>query len=174
MICFLRHADGTGQAPEAPLSDAGQRAADAAVPLLSAFGIKSVWTSPYLRARQTVRPFAEEGGFDLRVDERLREREHGAVPPGGWDDEAEQLFSDREARPHGGESIADVAARSSDTIAEIRAASDRPLLATRGFWLSVALARYGRLLNIASWRAMPRPALFVVDRGGLREQELCL
>lgn len=172
MIWFLRHADGTGQAPEAPLSEPGRRAADGIVARLERLGITRIVSSPYARARETVAPFAAAAGLSIAEDARLREREHGAVPQGGWDAEAEALFADFEAQPYGGESLADVSRRGHAAIAEVAASGERPLIATHGLWLSVVLSAFGRELSIPIWRAMPRPALFVVEDGRARQLEL--
>ncbi|MEM8759033.1 MAG: histidine phosphatase family protein [Pseudomonadota bacterium] len=172
MIWFLRHADGTGQAPDAPLSPEGQCAALAIVPALQSLDITRIVSSPYARARETVEPFAEAARLTIHTDPRLREREHGAVPPGGWDREAEMMFADLDAAPFGGESLADVAERGQLAVAEIIAAGDGALIVTHGLWLSVILSAYGRPLDIPSWRAMPCPALFELSDARARELEL--
>ena len=76
-----------------------------------------VWTGPSLRARQT----AEALALDASVEPLLADQDHGSWAGRSFDDlQAEQpesivaWLSDPNAAPHGGESLADVARRSSD------------------------------------------------------------
>lgn len=165
----MRHADAVGQAPGAALSEAGRRAAEALVPVLAQREIRRVVSSPYLRAIQTVAPFAAAAELAIAEDARLREREHGAVPEGRWAEEAEILFGDWEAEPWGGESLAAAAARGA---AAIEGAADGTLFATHGLLLTLILGAFGREMSIPVWRAMPRPALFELRPGIWREVAL--
>ncbi|MEM9431726.1 MAG: histidine phosphatase family protein [Pseudomonadota bacterium] len=169
VIYAVRHADATGQAPDAALSAAGRRAVEALVPVLARREIRRVVSSPHLRARETVAPFAASAGLAIAEDARLREREHGAVPEGRWAEEAEILFGDWDAEPWGGESLAAAAARGA---AAIEGAADGTLFATHGLLLTLILGAYGREVSIPVWRAMPRPALFELGPGTWREIEL--
>ncbi|OBQ75349.1 histidine phosphatase family protein [Mesorhizobium erdmanii] len=76
-----------------------------------------VWTAPALRARQTAEALALDGS----VDPLLADQDHGSWAGKGFDDvQAQQpegiaaWLTDPHAAPHGGESLADVAHRSSD------------------------------------------------------------
>ncbi|MEL6766229.1 MAG: histidine phosphatase family protein [Pseudomonadota bacterium] len=172
MIWFLRHADSMGQAPDAALSAEGAQAAEMLVPVLLGLPINRIHSSPYRRALDTAAPFAAAAQISVHEDERLRERVHGAVPPGGCGEEIEHLFADFEARPHGGESLSDVAQRGQAAVAEIAGGGEGALIATHGLWLSVILSAYGRPLDIPSWRSMPRPALFELHNGRVRSIEV--
>ncbi|RLV54899.1 NUDIX hydrolase [Aeromicrobium phragmitis] len=56
-----------------PLSTRGLREAELIVPTLAAFGIRRVVSSPALRCRQTVEPFATAHRRDVHLDEDLTE-----------------------------------------------------------------------------------------------------
>lgn len=163
MLVFLRHADSTGQAPDAPLTAQGQADALALVPRLARLGITHIWSSPFVRARETVRPFAEQAGLTVQCDPRLEERRHGPVPEGQWAEEARALFADPDARPWDGESRNDVLARGKAMIADIETQGTTPLVACHGFWLSCVLTLYGAPGTEAAWRALPRPAVICAD-----------
>lgn len=99
-----------------------------------------VWSSSYVRARQTARLALQAAGLDLpvRVDERLRDRELGVLDRLTWQgvlarhpEEAE--LRDRLGkfyhRPPGGESWADVALRLRSVLADLdRLAGGRRVL----------------------------------------------
>ena len=66
---------------EWPLSARGHEQAEALAPLLGPLGIESLYSSPYIRARQTVMPFAGQAGLGIEIHEGLRERRisHGLI-----------------------------------------------------------------------------------------------
>jgi len=78
---LLRHAKATprtdwkGQDGKRPLLPAGKDQARSLVPLLAAFGIKRIVTSPWVRCLTTVEPYAL--ARDLTIIERLALSEHG-------------------------------------------------------------------------------------------------
>lgn len=63
-----------------PLTEAGRRQADALVPVLSAFGIAEVVTSPWTRCRRTVQPYLTAAGLSPSEEERLTEAQHADGP----------------------------------------------------------------------------------------------
>lgn len=79
-LVLLRHAtaepreefDGSDDL-DRPLSTRGQREAELIVPTLAAFGVRRVVSSPALRCRQTVQPFASAYRRDVHLDEDLTE-----------------------------------------------------------------------------------------------------
>jgi 2,3-bisphosphoglycerate-dependent phosphoglycerate mutase len=77
-----------------PLSEIGERQATALTTLLDPLGITAVHSSPYLRAQQTIVPFAESNGLQVALDGDLGERRltkdalarFGDVWRESWDD----------------------------------------------------------------------------------------
>lgn len=57
-----------------PLTLVGRRRADALVPLLEAYGVRRVLTSPAVRCASTVEPYARSIDAFLRLDDRLTEQ----------------------------------------------------------------------------------------------------
>lgn len=169
MIYFLRHAIGTGHAPETPLAPEGHAAARALVPQLEGLGIDTVWSSPYARARETVAPFVAKAALPIREDGRLSERRHGPVPEGMWGEEVRQLYADPDAAPFGGESRNDLIARAKRLVADIAAEPGTALVGCHGFWLATYLSTKGAPATEAFWRAIKRPALFAVGAEGFEE-----
>lgn len=78
---LLRHAKATprsewkGPDGKRPLLPAGFVQAKSVAPLLAAFGVKRIVTSPWVRCRTTVEPYAESR--NIKVIERLALSEHG-------------------------------------------------------------------------------------------------
>jgi 8-oxo-dGTP diphosphatase len=80
-VVVLRHAHAlprakwTGDDQLRPLSEQGLREAHELVPLLAAYGVSQVVTSPSTRCVQTVEPYVEHLGAEMVVDEGLSEEE---------------------------------------------------------------------------------------------------
>lgn len=142
---------------DVPLSDAGHGQAEA---LGHWFGRLPedeqptvVWTSPYVRAQQTVDGILKGAGLDLPVvlDERLREREFGVLDGLTRKGITAQFAGESERRkrlgkfyhrPPGGESWSDVLLRLRAALDELRleAAGERVVLV--GHQVVVLLVRY--------------------------------
>jgi 2,3-bisphosphoglycerate-dependent phosphoglycerate mutase len=77
-LLLIRHAqsvpDRAIPEEEWPLSDAGRAQAQTLTSLLSRLGANSVVSSPYIRAVDTVRPFAERRHLPIAIEPDLRER----------------------------------------------------------------------------------------------------
>ncbi|GIG37263.1 NUDIX hydrolase [Cellulomonas pakistanensis] len=63
-----------------PLTEVGRRQAAALVPVLSAYGVAEVVTSPWLRCGATVEPYASAAGLPLDRREPLTEAQHEESP----------------------------------------------------------------------------------------------
>lgn len=143
---------------DVPLSDLGRRQAQALGRWIAEQPEQErptvVWTSPYVRARQTAEIALEAagaGGVPVVVDERLREREFGVLDgltrkgiTAQYPEESERraLIGKFYHRPPGGESWVDVAQRLRAVLDEIRidARGERVLL--MGHQVVVLLTRY--------------------------------
>ena len=56
-----------------PLTKAGRRQAEALADRLADAGVKTLWSSPYVRCVQTLEPLAERLGLPIETDDRLAE-----------------------------------------------------------------------------------------------------
>jgi broad specificity phosphatase PhoE len=142
---------------DVPLSDLGRRQAQALGRWTAERPADErptvLWTSPYVRARQTAEIALEAAGLDLPVvvDERLREREFGVLDRltrrgimAQFPDESERRkrLGKFYHRPPGGESWSDVLLRVRAALDDVRreAAGERVLLVAHQ--VVVLLVRY--------------------------------
>ncbi|WP_285665610.1 histidine phosphatase family protein [Actinorhabdospora filicis] len=88
------------------LTDAGFAQAEAVARHFSTAPGVTLWSSPLLRARQTIAPLATKLGLDVRLDERLRERANwdGTRPIGDFLADWARCTADRDHVPAEGES----------------------------------------------------------------------
>ncbi|TNE35949.1 MAG: histidine phosphatase family protein, partial [Alphaproteobacteria bacterium] len=124
-IYLLRHAESVfdPSRPEADweLSSKGEAAARDWVPRLGLLGITKIVSSPYLRCRRTVAPFAGVSGLEVEIYADLRERNLGGFieDPSDFFATMERLWNDRELRYLSGETGAEVTNRIYETLGEL-------------------------------------------------------
>lgn len=170
-IYLIRHCQATGQAPEAPLTEAGRAQALRLRDHLAALPIARVVSSPFLRARDSAAPLATRLGLTVAIDARLSERVLGADPAADWRNRLRLSFADPGLSWPGGESGRDATARG-------RAAVDA---ATEGVEGAVAIVTHGNLLALIlqsfdgrsgfdAWAKLTNPDIFRIDRGGTAQR----
>jgi broad specificity phosphatase PhoE len=142
---------------DVPLSDRGKQQSEGLGLWLARLGPEerptSVWVSPYLRAVQTVEIALAAAGVDLpvTVDERLREREFGALDgltrhgiEAQYPDEAERRKAVGKFyhRPPGGESWTDALLRVRSAVGDMRRDCEGHRVLVVAHQVVVLLVRY--------------------------------
>jgi 8-oxo-dGTP pyrophosphatase MutT (NUDIX family)/phosphohistidine phosphatase SixA len=85
-IVFARHGRATkrsawrGTEAGRPLTPEGVLQANALVPVLAAFGVAQVISSPWARCEKTLRPYAKRAGLTLELEQALTETSHKRRP----------------------------------------------------------------------------------------------
>ncbi len=85
-LLVIRHAHAVGRGrwkgddPRRPLDRRGARQAAALVPLVTAYGVRRVVSSPSVRCADTLAPFATRAGLRMRLKDGLSEEGHVAEP----------------------------------------------------------------------------------------------
>ena len=107
--------------------------------------IDRIVTSPLLRCRRLAEHIAAARRTPVTADPRLREMDFGAWENHAWADipraELDLWAKDfLHARPHGGESVAMLTARTRDAIADVSAGQDHVLIVTHAGVIKAALA----------------------------------
>jgi 2,3-bisphosphoglycerate-dependent phosphoglycerate mutase len=158
---------------EWPLSEAGRRQAADLPTALAELGVDALASSPYLRAIETLRPYAELAGLEISIDEDLRERALGGWLPNLADVEAavRRMHADLDFQLEGGESGRACVARFDAALARVIAAHPGRTIAvgSHGGVLGHLISRQGVALPDAFWKRIRNPHLFIFDaRDGLR------
>ena len=156
-----------------PLSEPGAAQAAALAPVLAELGVDALASSPYLRAIETLRPYADAAGLEIAVDEDLRERALGGWMPNLADVEAavRRMHADLDFQLEGGESGRACVARFEAALARVVAANPGRTIAvgSHGGVLGHLISRQGAQLPENFWRRIRNPHIFVFDAGaGLR------
>jgi 2,3-bisphosphoglycerate-dependent phosphoglycerate mutase len=168
-LLLVRHCQSAGQDPDAALTDAGHRAAHALAERLLEHPIDRVVSSTYLRARQTLAPYASRRGLELELDERLVERRLSPAPIASWREVVERSFVDPDHRAPGGESGRETLERGWKALeAILDAGHSLPVVASHGQLISLVLQRIDPAFGFAGWRALANPDVFWIERAGGR------
>ena len=172
-VYLLRHAESRPSAavkePDWPLSELGKKQAHDIMPTLAKLDIDYVYTSPYLRAVETAKPFAGCAGKPLRVHDELREQ------LSLWADSVEEFmeqmrkkWEDFHFAPPGGESNAECQLRVVNAVRDIirRHPGSTLLVSSHGNAISLLLNSIHSSFNFEGWMAMKNPDLFRIKVEG--------
>lgn len=161
---LIRHCRAEGQAPEAPLTDAGRRQAEALAELLYVRNISAIVASPYVRAVQSIEPLARRLALPVRTDERLKERVLSGVDRPDWQEMLQHTFTDPDLCYEGGESSRNAACRALSAIDDARSAGGADTaVVTHGNLLALVLRHYTGEFGYAEWARLSNPDVFRVS-----------
>ena len=124
--------------------------------------IDAAYSSPYLRARQTIEPMARARGLAIDTIEDLRERLLSAVELPDWRAHLRRSWNDFDYAPPGGESgrVAQArVVRVLDTITS-RHSAGTVIVASHGNLIALALNAFMPRVDYAFWESIPMPAVF--------------
>jgi probable phosphomutase (TIGR03848 family) len=151
-----------GRSPGVHLDSKGQRQARALAGALGRLPIAAVYSSPLDRARETAAPLAGRLGLGLRITSGLEELDYGdwtgrTLESLAGDPVWQRFNRERAAtRIPGGETMGEVVARASDSVADMRAEHPGAL---------VAAVTHGDVIRalLASWAGMPLDHLLLLE-----------
>jgi len=168
-VLLIRHAESQPDAglaePDWPLNSTGQQQSKALAGTLQAQGVEVVYSSPYRRAVDTVRPLAAAAGLPISIEDDLRERKLTDGFRADWKTLVEKAWADWSFALPGCESGLDCQAR-------VRACVDR--LARENSGRTIALASHGNAIALylssldetfgfKGWKSMKNPDIFLVN-----------
>ena len=173
-VLLVRHAEpvrpGTAGFDEftRPLTAKGMLDAEGLRDKHSSTRIDAAYSSPYIRARQTIEPIAAARGLTIETVNDLRERLLSPVEVADWRTHLRRSWKDFDYSPTGGESGRIAQARVMrvlDTIAA-RHAGGTVMLASHGNLIALALHAMMPGVDYEFWESIPMPAVFTLMRDG--------
>lgn len=173
-VLLIRHAEpvapGTSGFDEytRPLTQKGIRDAHRLSEMLASTRIDAAYSSPYLRARQTIEPLARARGFTIETIDDLRERTLSLADLPDWRAHYQRSWEDFDYALAGGESSRDAQVRVLrvlDSIAS-RHSERTVILASHGNLIALALHALMPDVNYEFWESIGMPAVFTLMREG--------
>lgn len=179
LFLLIRHAESPWSPDDMrPLSPIGRRAAEHLSASLASFGIEAIYSSPYARALETVRPLANHLGLPIQELRDLRERTLGSFRCDTVDEAVTATWSDFDFVHPGGESSRAAQARAHAVTQMLarRHPTGPVALATHGNLLALLLNAFDRSAGVDLWRSLTLPDVFRLrvfpNGGGLFERVL--
>jgi 2,3-bisphosphoglycerate-dependent phosphoglycerate mutase len=178
-VYLVRHAasvtDPTLPEPFWGLSETGREQARALVPHLMAAGITRLYASPYPRAIDTVRPFADAARLDIVLEYDVRERSLTRSTHDDWQTLLERSWLDFDFAMPDGESNRAAQTRMRAAIEAIAARhpGETVAVATHGTAIGLLLHALDGRYDYARWKTLRNPDLLrlEVTPSGLRWDE---
>jgi 2,3-bisphosphoglycerate-dependent phosphoglycerate mutase len=163
-LLLIRHCQSTARHPDAPLTEAGAKAAGALITRLHDLAPDAVYSSPYERAHATVRPFATSAGLSVGLDDRLRERVLSDRDLEDRLDHVRRSFAEPDYRAPGGESLNQTKQRAIAALTDISAAGHRlPAVSSHRNLIASVLRSMDTAFGFEQWQDLRTPDLFEVE-----------
>jgi len=146
-----------------PLTEEGMAQAERLVAELAWVTPSLVASSPYLRAIQTIEPFARAADMPVRTEHDLREWDSGLEPAPDYARHYAESWSAPDVARAGAESLSQLSRRATAILTSL--AEQHPdgsvVIGSHGTFVARALVGFG--LHTVDWpfsRAMPMPAIY--------------
>nr|WP_272495841.1 histidine phosphatase family protein [Bacillus pinisoli] len=160
---MIRHCKASGQEREAELTEEGRNEALELCDFLTSYPVQRIFSSPYIRAIDTIQPFASKVELEIEMDERLHERiiSKGDYP--GWYDFLKASFEDFSLSLQDGESSSEAENRVISFLNEIKYLEEEHIvIVSHGNLLTLLLRHFNKSYGFKEWEAMTNPDVFIV------------
>ncbi|WP_373896127.1 histidine phosphatase family protein [Virgibacillus natechei] len=165
-IYFVRHCSADGQHMDSPLTTVGMRQAHLISSFFSDQDIKidKIISSPYLRAIESIKPFAEKTGTEIEINERLKERILSVEPIDDWLEVLEQSFNDQHFALPGGESAKNAVDRANMVVESIYRNDNvkNAVIVSHGNLMALLLRQYDGSSGFKRWKELQHPDIYLI------------
>jgi 2,3-bisphosphoglycerate-dependent phosphoglycerate mutase len=141
-IYLVRHASAAGQLVDAPLTEQGRKQALTLVNFFKQKEIDIIYSSPFKRALDTIKPLSDSREINVIEDSRLGERVLSTVNFEDWRDKLKQSFDDFDLVFEGGESHSAGMERAKSLIEDLLCSEDDHILLVSHGNMTTLLMRY--------------------------------
>lgn len=165
-IYVIRHCEAEGQLPEARLTKKGYQQALKLSSYFSEMNIERILSSPFIRAIETIQPFAEI--FDIKVEknENLTERVLSNQNLPDWLEKLSKTFDDNELKYEGGESSREAMQRIVGVVEEVfKSEYNNAIIVTHGNLMSLLLKFYNNHFGFENWKNLSNPDGVFISEG---------
>ncbi|MBE7122321.1 histidine phosphatase family protein [Bacillus cereus] len=164
-IIVIRHCSATGQERDAELTVAGKNQANTLATFLldNQLQIDHIISSPFVRAIDSIRPYALQAKLSIQEDERLAERILSNVPMDDWMQKLEYTFTNIEIAFSGGESTKQATDRAISLIQDVlELEHTTTLLVTHGNLLTLILKHFDHTIGFNEWKCLTNPDIYEI------------
>jgi 2,3-bisphosphoglycerate-dependent phosphoglycerate mutase len=165
-IIAVRHCKATGQEDEAPLTEEGLQQSKELARFLKGYQFDCVISSPFKRAADTIKPYAQLTHTKIKTDDRLSERilSTQTDPDWDWRSHLKRTYNEEHLKFPGGESTFEAKQRIQSLIHELKdAGHNSVLLVTHGNLMSLLINLYEPSFGFKEWELLNNPDVFMID-----------
>ncbi|MFI8685296.1 histidine phosphatase family protein [Rossellomorea sp. NPDC077527] len=163
-IYVVRHAKAEGQPIQAPLTKEGECQAVRLAAFLENCSVEAIYSSPFVRAVNTITPFAERSGLRIQQDDRLGERVLSDQDLPDWMEKLKMSFEDFSLSLPGGESNHMAMERAKSFIDEVvKKKEDRIVCVSHGNLTTLILRLFDERYGYDELFALSNPDVYVVE-----------
>lgn len=163
-IYIIRHCKAKGQPSHARLTNKGLKQAQQLAVFFNRFDVDRIISSPFVRAIQSIEPFATQANLKIEIDDRLSERVLSRKSLSDWMDKLEATYNDMELTYEGGESSQDAKSRIVNVVNEtITSNFNNTIIVTHGNIMSLLLNDYDANFGFEQWKNLSNPDVFLLE-----------
>lgn len=166
-IYFVRHCSAHGQHRDSPLTKDGIKQARELAEYFNELPITFdlILSSPYLRAIESIKPYAELTNSTIQIDERLKERILSEEPVEDWMDGLERSFLDEHFSLPGGESARDLLHRCNGVLNPLYNDSSikHAIIVSHGNLLSHVFHQFDKRFGFNQWKELRNPDIYLLQ-----------
>lgn len=141
-LYFIRHAEAEGQPFPSALTKKGREQAESLIAFFMEREINRIYSSPYVRAIETISPLANSRGLDIEEDDRLGERVLSTAYFDDWQDKLRESFADFDLFFEGGESHTQAMKRVQSMLEDVIKSEDQHIILVSHGNLTTLMLRY--------------------------------
>jgi 2,3-bisphosphoglycerate-dependent phosphoglycerate mutase len=145
-----------------PLSERGHQDAERAAVILLKYPISVIYSSPYLRARQTIAPLSSRLDISVKIEPDLRERRLSEEPAADFLKAVEVTWQDFSFAHPGGESNSAAQQRGIAVLSRLdrQYQAEQIAISTHGNLLAVMLHHFEPSTDFNFWKSMTLPDIY--------------
>lgn len=163
-IYIVRHCKATGQSSESQLTEEGFIQANRLMDFLNNKEIDRIISSPFIRAVQTIEPFAKRKKIKIEMDNRLTERVLSSIYFSDWMDKLEATFNDMDLKYEDGESSNEAMNRIVEVVNDVVAShSKNTIIVAHGGVISLLLHYYDKNFGFEKWKSLSNPDVYLLN-----------
>ena len=160
------HADWTPD-ENRPLSVQGYKDAHCVAGILYRYPIGAIYSSPFLRARQTILPLATRLNLPVHIEPQLEERRLGHSSTDDFSKAVEETWQTLSFAHPGGESNAAAQARGMALVRRLQKehTAEHIVLSTHGNLMALILQGFDPSIGFAFWKSLTMPDIYALSFG---------
>jgi 2,3-bisphosphoglycerate-dependent phosphoglycerate mutase len=163
-IIVVRHCKAVGQERNAALTAEGRNQAINLVSFLDKYQFDAIFSSPFLRTIESIKPFADYKKYNIQLDERLTERILSNEDDPNWMTNLKRTYIEEHLKFPGGESTFEAKERIRSFLNDLESQSySNVLVVTHGNLMSLMISLFQTSFGFNEWKLLSNPDVYLIE-----------